>query len=334
MYRTLSQHYREKFGCKVYKLAIDGGFTCPNRDGTIGYGGCAFCAGDGSGAFAQQHEGAYQWEKNFTAAESSKWVIVNNKTLTVSDRKSLPNGNKVIFFGNSRTFYGKCVLEKGQTVETQAERVGDEGYFYQICKANGYDVDVTNFTFGGHVLKDFYSETCITRSSHHHLKELVDRNYDYVVMQTGSVDKDLGTIVETVQSMMDVFLAENPNTKFIFLVTNNVHYGNYAWRNTIKDLEQIGVTVVDWGALVNDLVNGLLFDLLALGFQGIDKLPQVRPVRFCFTDLIIRINDVLIAADLFGNLSFDFVKIEFNDFRESCFFNDQFHVVFLLFLID
>lgn len=53
MYKTLSQHYREKFGCKVYKLAIDGGFTCPNRDGTIGYGGCIFCSGSGSGDFAE-----------------------------------------------------------------------------------------------------------------------------------------------------------------------------------------------------------------------------------------------------------------------------------------
>lgn len=53
MYKTLSQHYRETFGCKVYKLAIDGGFTCPNRDGTIGYGGCIFCSGSGSGDFAE-----------------------------------------------------------------------------------------------------------------------------------------------------------------------------------------------------------------------------------------------------------------------------------------
>ena len=53
MYKTLSQHYRETFGCKVYKLALDGGFTCPNRDGTIGYGGCIFCSGAGSGDFAE-----------------------------------------------------------------------------------------------------------------------------------------------------------------------------------------------------------------------------------------------------------------------------------------
>ncbi len=52
MYKTLSQHYREKFGCKVYKLALDGGFTCPNRDGTLGTGGCIFCSSAGSGDFA------------------------------------------------------------------------------------------------------------------------------------------------------------------------------------------------------------------------------------------------------------------------------------------
>lgn len=53
MYQTLSDYYRKRFGCKVYKLAITGGFTCPNRDGTVGVGGCTFCAGDGSGAFAE-----------------------------------------------------------------------------------------------------------------------------------------------------------------------------------------------------------------------------------------------------------------------------------------
>ena len=52
MYLTLNDHYKRKYGCKVYKLSIDAGFTCPNRDGTLGTGGCIFCSGDGSGAFA------------------------------------------------------------------------------------------------------------------------------------------------------------------------------------------------------------------------------------------------------------------------------------------
>lgn len=49
---TASDFYRERFGCKAYKLALDAGCTCPNRDGTKGYGGCIFCSQTGSGDFA------------------------------------------------------------------------------------------------------------------------------------------------------------------------------------------------------------------------------------------------------------------------------------------
>ena len=52
MYKTASEHYKQKFGDKVYKLSLDGGFTCPNRDGTVGTGGCIFCSAFGSGEFA------------------------------------------------------------------------------------------------------------------------------------------------------------------------------------------------------------------------------------------------------------------------------------------
>ena len=50
-YRSLNAFYREKVGCKVYKLSLDGGFTCPNRDGTLGCRGCIFCSADGGGEF-------------------------------------------------------------------------------------------------------------------------------------------------------------------------------------------------------------------------------------------------------------------------------------------
>ena len=55
-YTTLSQHYRQRFGCKVYKLSLDAGFTCPNRDGTVGDRGCIFCSRYGGGEFAQGQE--------------------------------------------------------------------------------------------------------------------------------------------------------------------------------------------------------------------------------------------------------------------------------------
>lgn len=53
-YYSLDYYCKETFGEKVYKIALDGGFTCPNRDGTIGYGGCIFCSHGGSGEFAAE----------------------------------------------------------------------------------------------------------------------------------------------------------------------------------------------------------------------------------------------------------------------------------------
>ena len=53
MYRSANDYYKEKYGCKVYKLSLDGGFTCPNRDGSISTGGCVFCSALGGGEFAE-----------------------------------------------------------------------------------------------------------------------------------------------------------------------------------------------------------------------------------------------------------------------------------------
>lgn len=52
-YYSLNNYLRDTFGCKVYKLSLDGGFTCPNRDGTIDTRGCIFCSKGGSGDFAE-----------------------------------------------------------------------------------------------------------------------------------------------------------------------------------------------------------------------------------------------------------------------------------------
>lgn len=50
-YYSLSEHLKERFGEKVYKLSLSGGMTCPNRDGTLGKRGCIFCSESGSGEF-------------------------------------------------------------------------------------------------------------------------------------------------------------------------------------------------------------------------------------------------------------------------------------------
>ena len=57
-YRTLNAWCREYYGEKLYKIALDAGFTCPNRDGTLGERGCIFCSAGGSGDFAAKRTGS------------------------------------------------------------------------------------------------------------------------------------------------------------------------------------------------------------------------------------------------------------------------------------
>lgn len=56
-YNSISNFLKSEFGRKTVKLSIDAGFTCPNRDGSKGYGGCAFCSGGGSGELAASMTG-------------------------------------------------------------------------------------------------------------------------------------------------------------------------------------------------------------------------------------------------------------------------------------
>ncbi len=55
-YLSFNKYLKDKFGQKVYKISLDGGFTCPNRDGKTGTRGCIFCSKGGSGDFAESRE--------------------------------------------------------------------------------------------------------------------------------------------------------------------------------------------------------------------------------------------------------------------------------------
>lgn len=55
-YLSFNKYLKDKFGQKVYKISLDGGFTCPNRDGKTGTRGCIFCSKGGSGDFAESRK--------------------------------------------------------------------------------------------------------------------------------------------------------------------------------------------------------------------------------------------------------------------------------------
>ena len=55
-YYSLSEFCKNTFGEKVYRLSLNGGMTCPNRDGSLSTGGCSFCSEGGSGDFAASYD--------------------------------------------------------------------------------------------------------------------------------------------------------------------------------------------------------------------------------------------------------------------------------------
>lgn len=98
MYNKLSDYLKEKFGCKIYKLSISGGMTCPVRDGKISTKGCIFCSGDGSGAFC---------EKNINDINQQ---IENAKKRV---KKKIKDGKYIAYFQNfTNTYASMEYLEK------------------------------------------------------------------------------------------------------------------------------------------------------------------------------------------------------------------------------
>lgn len=89
-YYSLNRYLKEKFGCKVYKLALDGGFTCPNRDGTKGTGGCIFCSDSGSGDFSVPVR-----DDMDTAIERAKQILARKHT----------EGRYIAYFQNHTNTY-------------------------------------------------------------------------------------------------------------------------------------------------------------------------------------------------------------------------------------
>lgn len=74
-YHTLNYFYKNKFGCKVFKLSLNGGFSCPNLDGLVGYGGCIYCSKTGSGEFGGDKN------KSLTEQFYEMKNIVNKKSI-------------------------------------------------------------------------------------------------------------------------------------------------------------------------------------------------------------------------------------------------------------
>jgi len=78
-YNKLNEYYKEKFGERTLKICIDGGFTCPNRDGKLGYGGCIYCSQEGSGELINYKESITNQVKHYfttyRADRANKFIV-------------------------------------------------------------------------------------------------------------------------------------------------------------------------------------------------------------------------------------------------------------------
>lgn len=182
-------------------------------------------------------------------------------------------GKKILIVGCSYNYYGKIVMRKEANVTALPLRKKDKGYFYELCKQNGADVSVTNWTFGNHDLTDILGTSCAAGTScgngFNHLAELTDLNYDYVsLMDIARPNKlSLEEYIEELKGFMKLFTDVNPDCKFIYSIPCGAYWYKDADRINFRDTyvgtvyaKEIAkldnMIVMDWGGLIYDLIKG------------------------------------------------------------------------------
>ena len=246
-------------------LADDG--KCPVCDKVVET--CDACGGELTDGKCVACEQAVKTCENCGDALTAEEKCLACDAENSKDRVNPLNGKKFIFVGNSYTYYGQTVIGGSSGTLTQSKRSNDKGFFYQLCKNNGAEVSVTNWTFDGHNLRYLFSDSCgATNKScvgENHKSYLTDRYFDYVVLQPGKSDIVDGTSAEdvaAVESMLNFFKSANPNVKFVLLVPYHC-YGTIGsdlllaktYLNNLKTYESQGMIVSDWGGVIMDILN-------------------------------------------------------------------------------
>ena len=198
-------------------------------------------------------------DKTFQAGKTLKYEV--------GAKADMLKDKKILMVGCSYTYYGHVVIDIDRLVGDIEQRRNDKGSFYQLCKLQGAEVNVTNWCYGGHGYYNIFNEKCEADrvcKGVNHLANLTDYNYDYVVLQDigWSKDKYPGdeAYVEYVKNLMQKFKDANPEVKFLYSFQPAIIFqgddGRYFWRDMIEPLEKEGLIVVDWGTLIYDIWTG------------------------------------------------------------------------------
>lgn len=165
-YHTLNYFYKNKFGIKVFKVSLNGGFSCPNLDGRIGYGGCIYCSKSGSGEFGGDKEDSL--EEQFL------------KMKEVVNKKHIPCKYIGYFQARTNTYASldvlkekyECILKQddviGLNIATRCDAISDDclDYLEELSKRTFLTIELG--------LQTIHERTSILINRCHSLKQFED----------------------------------------------------------------------------------------------------------------------------------------------------------------
>lgn len=224
------------------------------------------------------------YEKGLTANISSD--IKNNDFLTRGDvaiilynaitplvNDHVLDGKKIIFIGNSYTYYGNMVQTRTwdpSNNDIMLQRFNNElGGFYRLCSQNGANVFVTNWTYGSHTLQDLFGGGCFDKNRHpgyDHLEDLrkySDMHYDYVVIQapTGGAITNIEDYKCLLGYVCNIFREVNPDVKIIYSVPTLLYTQSDVRGTEILEandaiISEFNLTEANWGKLIYSILTG------------------------------------------------------------------------------
>ena len=158
------------------------------------------------------------------------------------------NNKKAIFIGNSFIFWGGCVtfIENHGINEPIRAAGGDKGYFNEVCKANGINMDVYNYTYGAQNLEQIYENVLKNKD-----KSFLD-SIDYVFIS------EAGQNESTFMATFDKVAALFPNATEVVYLAHEYSFRTNANHiiDALPKLANKGVKIVAWGDLVYDIYTG------------------------------------------------------------------------------
>jgi len=185
-YHTLNYYFRDKFGEKVFKVSLDAGFTCPNRDGKVAKGGCIFCSSRGSGDFAGNRK--FELSQQFREVKEKM-------------HKKWPKAKYIGYFQAFSNTYGTA-----EKLKEMYEIILAEEGVVGLAIATRPDClpqDVIDILDSVNKRSELWVELGL-QTIHEHTQLLINRGHDYNVFLNGIeklANKNIKTIVHIIAGL-------------------------------------------------------------------------------------------------------------------------------------